>query len=104
MAKRRSRLDAALGRIDIVTPNQVIEVKAAKRIAQALGQVLDYAEHYIRLQPRVHLFGSAKDIDSVCTEKRKRLFLRLGVALTATVLNESGDPFLGTERIVVAIP
>lgn len=93
-----------LGRIDIVTPNQVIEVKAAKSIAQALGQVLDYAEHYTRLQPRVHLFGSEQDIDKVCTEKRKRLFLRLGVVLTATVLNESGDPSLGTERVVVAIP
>lgn len=43
------------GRIDVLSPSQVIEVKRAAKWRGALGQVLDYAQHYTSHGRRIHL-------------------------------------------------
>lgn len=45
------------GRIDILTSNQVIEVKHIKKWNAALGQVITYGVYYPNHQKRIHLFG-----------------------------------------------
>lgn len=46
------------GRIDILTPTEVIEVKRASQWKQAIGQVKIYSQAYPHRQPRIHLFGT----------------------------------------------
>jgi hypothetical protein len=46
------------GRIDILTWNEVIEVKTVKQWKQAMGQVLIYGHHYPFHRRRVHLYGA----------------------------------------------
>ncbi|MEN9214756.1 MAG: hypothetical protein Q6K18_05890 [Gloeomargarita sp. DG_1_5_bins_55] len=48
------------GRIDILTPTEVIEVKRAGQWKQAIGQVKIYLQAYPNRQPRIHLFGTIK--------------------------------------------
>lgn len=46
------------GRIDIVTPTEIIEVKALKQWKAALGQIMIYSLAYPNHRRRIHLFGS----------------------------------------------
>ena len=46
-----------VGRIDILTSNQIIEVKHVKRWKSALGQIITYGVYYPHHQKRIHLFG-----------------------------------------------
>jgi len=48
------------GIVDVMTPYEVIEVKAASQWKHALGQVLAYS-HTTNLQPTVALFGDIPD-------------------------------------------
>ncbi|MCS7030812.1 MAG: hypothetical protein NZL92_04710 [Gloeomargarita sp. SKYG116] len=60
------------GRIDILTPTEVIEVKRATQWKQAIGQVQIYAQAYPHHRLRIHLFGVVKNktlIRKVCREK-----------------------------------
>ena len=68
----RSRLHAAvggekevdlgrLGRADIVTATEIIEVKSVCKWKHALGQVLVYGTAFEQLRERVHLFGTCDD-------------------------------------------
>ena len=59
-----------LGRIDIVTATEIIEVKAAAQWKQALGQILVYGRDYPMHQKRIHLFGKIDPI--VLTEARSQ--------------------------------
>ena len=45
------------GRIDILTNNQIIEVKHIKKWKAALGQIIVYSDFYPHHQKRIHLFG-----------------------------------------------
>ena len=45
------------GRIDILTGNQIIEVKHVKNWKAALGQIITYGVYYPHHQKRIHLFG-----------------------------------------------
>lgn len=51
-------LPRRVGRIDILTPNEVIEVKEVKDWKHAVGQVIVYGNHFPGRKLRVHLFGS----------------------------------------------
>jgi predicted house-cleaning noncanonical NTP pyrophosphatase (MazG superfamily) len=83
-AEYRDRLAAKLGgetevftpvgRIDILTQSEVIEVKIAKNWKSALGQVKSYGKFYPKHRLRIHLFGSLtpsklKNIKSICQEE-----------------------------------
>ena len=45
------------GRIDILTPNEVIEVKQVRRYKHAIGQIISYGYYYPKLFKRIHLYG-----------------------------------------------
>lgn len=49
------------GEIDIVSKDEVIEVKHISKFAHALGQVQCHVESYPNKLPRVHFFGSTED-------------------------------------------
>lgn len=53
----RREIKSSLGYIDLLTKNQVIEVKNAQRFLQALRQVLCYSQDFPELEKRIHLFG-----------------------------------------------
>ena len=46
------------GRIDLLTWNEVIEVKTVKQWKQAMGQILVYGRHYPSHSKRIHLYGT----------------------------------------------
>ncbi len=52
-----------VGRIDVLTSTQIIEVKEWRRWKEALGQILSYAEYYPDRERRVHLFGCPTDVE-----------------------------------------
>lgn len=45
------------GRIDILTPSEIIEVKQVRRYKHAIGQVTSYGHYYPKHRRRVHLYG-----------------------------------------------
>ncbi|MBE9018893.1 hypothetical protein C7Y66_10995 [Chroococcidiopsis sp. CCALA 051] len=71
----RNRLHAVLGgltevttpagRIDLLTEAEIIEVKAIKDWKAALGQVLIYSAFYPQHQKRLHLFGTASELEAL---------------------------------------
>jgi len=48
------------GNIDLLTADQIIEVKDVKAWKSALGQILVYGEYYPSHQKRIHLFGETQ--------------------------------------------
>jgi DNA-binding MarR family transcriptional regulator len=52
-----------VGRIDLLTDTEIIEVKSIGEWKGALGQLLIYSLHYPNHQKRIHLFG--KNIDGL---------------------------------------
>jgi len=48
------------GDIDLLTSDQIIEVKGVKDWKSALGQILVYGEYYPSHQKRIHLFGETQ--------------------------------------------
>ncbi len=68
----RTEVSTEFGRIDILTPTEVIEVKRATQWKQAIGQVEIYLHTYPNHKPRIHLFGKTKHqamIQAVCQTK-----------------------------------
>ena len=53
----RTEVKVLSGRIDILTSNQIIEVKHIKRWKDAVGQITIYGDSYPNHQKRIHLFG-----------------------------------------------
>lgn len=49
------------GNIDVLTPTQIIEVKAIKQWKAAVGQVLVYSHYYPSHQKRIHLYGETQE-------------------------------------------
>lgn len=47
------------GRIDVLTPTELIEVKKIKHWKAAIGQVLVYSAYYPQHKKRIHLYGNA---------------------------------------------
>jgi len=78
-------VDTPAGKIDLLTPSEVIEVKALKSWKTAIGQVIVYGRYYPHHQKRIHLFGKAgysvlEVIDEHCG--------RLGITLTLEFVKE----------------
>jgi hypothetical protein len=72
------------GRIDLLTNDEIIEVKKITDWKAALGQILIYSAFYPEHRKRIHLYGSAKelkklaDIEAAC--------LSFNVRVTSSVL------------------
>lgn len=45
------------GRIDILTPLEIIEVKQVRKYKHAMGQVISYGCYYPQHKRRIHLYG-----------------------------------------------
>jgi RecB family endonuclease NucS len=68
----QTEVTTEFGRIDILTPTEVIEVKRATQWKQAIGQVEIYLHAYPNHRPRIHLFGKTKHktmIQKLCKNK-----------------------------------
>lgn len=76
------------GEIDIVSPDEVIEVKRAGKYLHALGQVLGHGKTYPTKRMRVHLFGTASECCEDTIERATELFSSYGVTLTYEIVNE----------------
>lgn len=53
----RTEIACSSGFVDVVTPDEIIEVKRAQLWKGGLGQVLVYSKDFPGLKPRLHLFG-----------------------------------------------
>ncbi len=67
----RTEVTCPSGRIDVLSPSEVIEVKQVDRYKHALGQVLAYSRHFPDRTPRLHLFSEA-----VISEAQRELVTR----------------------------
>lgn len=67
------------GVVDVVTPDEIIEVKRAKMWKAAMGQVLAYAVDFPGKKPRVHLFGSGAENCMLAAVTCERFGVRLTV-------------------------
>jgi hypothetical protein len=45
------------GRVDILTPSQIIEVKTVRKYKHAIGQVSSYSHYYPKHEKCIYLFG-----------------------------------------------
>ena len=70
-------------RIDLLTDQELIEVKYAKNWSKAIEQLQDYSRFYPRKRKRLHLFGlgSVKDPRAVF-EAAQNVCNSLGIKLT----------------------
>ncbi|MDV3002506.1 MAG: hypothetical protein N5P05_004161 (plasmid) [Chroococcopsis gigantea SAG 12.99] len=57
-----SEVFTPVGRIDLLTDTEIIEVKKIKDWKAALGQILVYSAFYPEHQKRIHLFGSSEEL------------------------------------------
>ena len=55
--KGRTEVSTPVGRIDILTKTEVIEVKEVSDWKAAIGQVKAYGRYYPKHRQRIHLFG-----------------------------------------------
>jgi DNA-binding transcriptional regulator YhcF (GntR family) len=54
-----------LGRVDLLTDTEIIEVKCLEDWKSALGQILVYASFYPEHQKRIHLFGQINPLKEI---------------------------------------
>lgn len=69
------------GRIDILTPSKVIEVKNVRQYKHAIGQVVSYSHYYPKHERCVYLFGKV-------SEKQRRLIMKECCTAKVTVVFE----------------
>lgn len=67
----KTEVNTPVGRIDIVTKTEIIELKNAKHWKSAIGQIKSYGQYYPKHRQRIHLFGELtesklKQIQSIC--------------------------------------
>lgn len=73
----RVEVPCSTGVADIVTENEVIEVKRDRQWKSAMGQVLSYTADFPGKTPRVHLFGTDTDHFLVARVTCERFGVRL---------------------------
>ena len=78
----QERVNGKYGEIDIVSLEEVIEVKWAPKYAHALGQVLCHSESYPEKGRRVHLFGTEEECDDEKMVHVATLFSKYNITLT----------------------
>lgn len=60
-----SEISTPVGRIDLLTDTEIIEVKRFGDWKAALGQILIYSAFYPEHQKRIHLFGSKAELEKL---------------------------------------
>lgn len=77
--------------VDVLTDSHVIEVKHVSRACASIGQVLDYAVDWPELVPRVHIFGTAAELQAKMP-RFEMICDKVGVVLsTEEVEDEASD-------------
>jgi len=76
--KGECEVETPYGRIDILTENEIIEVKKARSWKQALGQILVYGSVYPMKQKRIHLF----DINNQNLDEIEKIYKLYNVKLS----------------------
>jgi hypothetical protein len=71
----KTEVETPSGRIDVLTPTELIEVKKIKDWKEALGQVIVYGDYYPSHQKRIHLYGETQEaflflVRKHCTKRR----------------------------------
>lgn len=74
----KTQVNTPVGRIDIVTPTEIIELKKAKDWKSALGQIKCYGDFYPNHKMRIHLFGEMTQTQlnhakSICKKENIKL-------------------------------
>lgn len=61
-------VETNVGRIDLLTDTEIIEIKHGSKWKHAIGQVLSYGHYYPEHQKVIHLFDceSSRDIEEIC--------------------------------------
>ena len=67
----KTEVNTPVGRIDIVTKTEIIELKNVKYWKSAIGQIKSYGQYYPEHRQRIHLFGELtesklKQIQATC--------------------------------------
>ena len=57
ISNSKTEVSTKSGRIDILTPAEIIEVKQVKKYKHAIGQVISYGYYYPNHIKRIHLYG-----------------------------------------------
>lgn len=83
-------VEAEHGPIDLVTHDEVIEVKSAKNYLHALGQVLGHSEAFPSKGRRIHLFGSTSEVLGVL-DKAAELCAKHDVIVSYEYIQELDD-------------
>jgi hypothetical protein len=67
----KTEVTTPVGRIDILTKTEIIEIKSSKNWKNAIGQVKAYGQYHPDRRLRIHLFGQIterklKNIQTIC--------------------------------------
>lgn len=84
----RVEVEGIHGPIDIVSYDEVIEVKHVLKYTHAVGQVIGHAKTFPDKRMRIHLFGIQEDIEEK-REKACTLCEGLGIVVTFQVIDDS---------------
>jgi hypothetical protein len=84
----KTEIECGYGYIDIVTDNQIIEVKNAIKYLSALGQILAYSIEFPEKIKRIHLFYDDEVILNNIVEKAKRLYGTFDILLTYELIED----------------
>ena len=80
-----------VGKIDILTANEIIEVKNIKDWKQGIGQIIIYGNYYPSHQKRIHLFGNINNalLDLICFHTNK---LNINVSYENKITSNLNNP------------
>jgi hypothetical protein len=79
MPGSQTEVSTSSGRIDILTPSKVIEVKNVRKYKHAIGQVVSYSHYYPKHERCVYLFGKV-------SAKQRRLIVNECATVKVTVV------------------
>jgi hypothetical protein len=80
------------GMVDILSSDEVIEVKAFARWKHALGQCMAYGICFPRHQLRMHLYTGSEGVDPTRLDQVRQACSRFDVAVTLATDEERGEP------------
>lgn len=83
----KSEVANEYGRVDVLTSDEVIEVKYVKQLPHAVGQVLAYSLEYLDRKRRVHLFGSSKDFSEKFLVRANKVCSSFDISLTYEIID-----------------
>jgi hypothetical protein len=81
-------VESTHGFIDIMTDNEIIEVKYADNYKSAIGQILSYSLDFPSLKKRIHLYHTEIDKLSKYFTKAKSVCDKYDISITCEIFND----------------